>query len=204
MKSVLLKENEIDRAADFLKQGEVVVFPTETVFGIGVVYDDEDSFKALVNAKHRSPDKPFTLMCHSVEEALSHSETDEKIASVFKKFLPGELTILVKAKNNLPEWVTLGTGILGIRVPDSLLVNELLSKVGKPCLVTSANISGQKTVVSAQEALQVFGDEIAAALIGHPSSNVPSTIIDLTGEEPKLVRQGALSFDTIVDYWRSL
>lgn len=204
MKSVLLKKNQIDEAAEFLKEGKVVVFPTETVFGIGVIYDSEESFHALVKAKHRSPDKPFTLMCHSVDEALSHSEADDKIRTVFKEFLPGELTVLVKAKNTLPEWVTLSTGVLGIRVPDSPIVHELLSRVGKPCLVTSANISGEKTAESAQEALKIFDGHIAAALEGHTSSNVPSTIIDLTGNEPKLIRQGALSFDRIVDYWRSL
>lgn len=204
MKPILLEKDEIEIAVSFLREGKVIVFPTETVFGIGAIYDKEESFNALVNAKHRSPDKPFTLMCPSLEYAFKHCDADEKIVNLMKHFLPGELTVLIKAKNTLFPWVTLGTGILGIRVPDSPLVCDLLTRVGKPCLVTSANISGEPTVKSAEEAIVVFGDSIACALKGDVRSGLASTIIDLTQKEPKLIRQGSLSFDKIMEYWRTL
>lgn len=204
MKPILLNKNETEKGAALLREGKVVVFPTETVFGIGVIYDDEKSFNDLVVAKHRPPDKPFTLMCSSVQEATSCCDADDKVIKTMTEFLPGELTVLAKAKNNLPDWVSLGTGIIGIRVPDSRFVQELLSMVGKPCLVTSANISGKETVHSANEAIEVFGDSIAAAIEGETRSGVASTIVDLTDEEPRLIRQGSLSFATIEEYWRSL
>lgn len=204
MEPILLNEDQLDIAAKLLQEGKVVVFPTETVFGIGAIYDKEESFRALVNAKHRSPDKPFTLMCHSLQEAFNHCELSAKQQILMKHFLPGELTVLVRGNNLLPQWVTLGTGILGIRVPDSSFVCALLAKVGKPCLVTSANISGEPTVASAQEAIDVFGESIACAIEGETRSGKASTIIDLTQGDLRLIRQGGLSFDTIMKYWRNI
>ena len=200
----IVDENNLDLAAESLKNGGVVCFPTETVYGIGVVYDSEKAFNDLVKAKKRSPDKPFALMSSTVDMATKFIDVDEKRANLMKHFLPGEVTFLVKAREDLPKWVTLGTGVIGIRVPASDLVHDLIEKVGKPCLVTSANISGEPTSVSFEETRKTF-DGIADVIVdGKCNSLHASTIIDITKDDIKLIREGGLSFETVLDYWGNL
>lgn len=200
----IVDDKNLDLAAEYLLEGGVVCFPTETVYGIGVVYDSEDAFNDLVKAKRRSPDKPFALMCSSIDMAKDFVEKNDRVCSLFDHFLPGEVTFLVKARADLPKWVTLGTGIIGIRVPASSLVQKLIGKVGKPCLVTSANMSGEPTSVSFEETKAVF-DGIADVIVeGKCNSLQASTIVDVAGDGVKLIREGGLKFETILEYWRTL
>lgn len=199
----IFEENEYQKAAECLLAGNVVCFPTETVYGIGVIYDKKASFDALVAAKHRAPDKPFALMCSSFDMAKEYIDVSPKLLKVMEHFLPGEVTFLVKAKQNLPDWVTLGTGIIGIRVPNSPFVQSLIGNVGKPCLVTSANISGEPTSTSFEETYQVFHGAVPAIVRGTCKSLKASTIIDVSNEkEVKLIREGSLPYQTVLDYWR--
>lgn len=204
MMTKIVDDKNLDLAAEYLLEGGVVCFPTETVYGIGVVYDSEDAFNDLVKAKRRSPDKPFALMCSSIDMAKDFIEKNDRVCSLFDHFLPGEVTFLVKARADLPKWVTLGTGIIGIRVPASDFVQKLIGKVGKPCLVTSANMSGEPTSVSFEETKAVFDDIADVIVEGKCNSLQASTIVDVTGDGVKLIREGGLKFETILEYWRTL
>jgi L-threonylcarbamoyladenylate synthase len=198
-----LDENDVDIAAKILQNEEVLAFPTETVYGVGVVYDSKIAFERLVTLKRRPPNKPFSLMCSSLEEAYRYVEVGPKAKRLMDAFLPGELTVLVHAKKQLPEHVTLGTGIIGIRVPASKYVCELIAKVGKPCLVTSANKSGEPTSTDYEETLKVFDGECGGIVKGECTSFIPSTIVDITNEdEIKLIRQGGIPFQSLEDNWR--
>jgi L-threonylcarbamoyladenylate synthase len=199
-----LTEKDEDIAAKILREGGVLVFPTETVYGIGVVYDSKIAFERLVTLKRRPPNKPFSLMCSSLKQAYSYVEVGPKAKAVMDHFLPGELTVLVHAKKDLPEHVTLGTGIIGIRVPDSKFVCEMIAKVGKPCLVTSANISGQPTCTTYEQVLPVFDGQIPGIVKGECTSHVASTIVDITSEdEIKLIREGPIPFSALEECWRN-
>jgi L-threonylcarbamoyladenylate synthase len=198
-----LTEKNIAECARILKDGEILAFPTETVYGVGVVYDSEAAFKKLVLLKKRPPNKPFALMCSSLDQALNYVEAGPKALAVMKEFLPGELTVLVHAKKDLPAWVTLGTLVIGIRVPDSEFVCGMIAKVGKPCLVTSANRSGEKTSTNYEEVLSIFDGEVGGIVKGECTSLVPSTIIDLSDEgKITLVREGPVPFAKLEDKWR--
>jgi L-threonylcarbamoyladenylate synthase len=200
-----LTEFDVDNAAKVLQNEEVLAFPTETVYGVGVIYDSEVAFKRLVNLKKRPPNKPFALMCSSLKQALSYVDVTPKAKAIMEKFLPGEITVLVHSKLDLPEWVTLGTGVIGIRVPDSKFIKDLFNKVGKPCLVTSANRSGEPTSRYYEEVLKIFDGEVGGIVKGKCESLVPTTIVNLTSEDTiTLVREGPIPFKTIEDYWRSL
>ena len=194
---------DIDKAASLLKAGEIVTFPTETVYGIGCVYNDEAAFKKLVNLKKRPPNKPFSMMADCLNTALPFLDISPRVEAMLKHFLPGELTFLLKAKKDLPDFVTLGTNVLGLRVPDSQEVQTLLSKVGSPCLVTSANISGKPTSKTFEELDPVFLEN-TFVIRGPCVSLLPSTIIDLSKEKPLLIRQGKVTFDDILSYWNAL
>lgn len=190
-------------AAKMLQEGKVVTFPTETVYGVGVVFDNESAFKDLVALKKRPPSKPFSMMCDSLSRAEPYLDIDSKEKKMLAHFLPGELTFLLKAKKNLPSFVTLGTNVLGLRVPASEEVASMLSMVGKPCLVTSANISGEPTAKTFEELDPSFFEK-TFVIRGECVSHLASTIVDLTKKEPVLVRQGKVPFADIVSYWNSL
>lgn len=192
---------DIEGAAEVLRGGGVLVFPTETVYGIGVRHDSEEAYRRLVEAKRRSPDKPISLMCSSVGEALSLIKPDQRAISVMKRFLPGELTVLVKGRDGLSWWNDLRTGVVGIRVPGSSDTRRLLSLVGCPCLVTSANISGEPPARTFEEAVSYFADSVDGIMEGTVASGTPSTIVDLSKDgDPRLVREGALPFADILRF----
>lgn len=197
----ILKLNEINEASSVLLNEDVLAFPTETVYGVGVVFDSKVAFERLVNLKRRSPDKPFALMCGSLKEAFGYIEVSDKAKKLMNHFLPGELTVLVRAKADLPAWVTLGTGVVGIRVPDSTYVKALIKEVGKPLLVTSANKSGEPTTRFFDEVVKVFDGELNAIVEGKCESLVPTTIVDLTKDSLTLIREGPIPFDTIKKFW---
>ena len=112
--------------------------------------------------------------------------------------MPGSLTILVKAKENVPGYVTHDTGVIGIRIPSNKEALELLEYVKKPLLVPSANRADQKPALNDEEVKTIFNDEIKVIIPGHAQKGEPSTIIDLTGDKIKLVRQGPISLNEIL------
>ncbi|MCQ2742868.1 MAG: threonylcarbamoyl-AMP synthase [Bacilli bacterium] len=202
MKTKVLTLEEIDEAASLLLEGEVICFPTETVYGIGTIADSKKAFDKLVAAKRRPPTKPFSLMCSSREELPSLCELDEAGERVAKAYMPGSITILAKAKEGLPDWVTLGTTVIGIRIPDSEYVLSLIKKVGKPLMVTSANKSGEPTSRYFEETKEAFDGEVPAIVKGECVSLEASTIVDIsTPGVIRLIREGPIPFAEIKKTW---
>jgi len=194
-------EKDLSRAAQHLLEGALLTFPTETVYGVGCVFDSEKAYRDLVALKKRPPNKPFSLMAASLDMALPYLRPSPRCLEFLKKVLPGEITVLLPAASNLPEHVTLGTGIIGIRVPASGDVRTLISLVGKPCLVTSANISGCPTAKKKDDLAPVFYEK-TMVIDGECDSLVPSTIVDASGEDLLLIRQGSLDFAGLTSIWK--
>jgi L-threonylcarbamoyladenylate synthase len=199
-----LTEKDVAACAKILSNEEILAFPTETVYGVGVVYDSKTAFEKLVALKKRPPNKPFALMCSSMDQAYFYINVGPKAKAVMEAFLPGELTVLVRSRENLPEHVTLGTGVIGIRVPDSKFVCAMIAKVGKPCLVTSANRSGEPTSTRYEEVVKIFDGEVGGIVKGDCVSLIPTTIVSLVSEEKiTLVREGPIPFAKIEEVWRN-
>ena len=184
-------------ALDALNNHQVIAFPTETVFGLGVFYDDQKAYELLNAVKRRREDKPYTMMLSKVEDIFKYADVDDKYLSVIEKYMPGSLTILVKSKDNVPGYVTHNTGIIGIRIPSNKEALELLAFVKKPLLVPSANRADQIPAHTSEEVAAIFGDEIKVVVPGQIQSGEPSTIIDITGPEMKLVRKGPIPFEEL-------
>ena len=180
-----------------LNDHQVIAFPTETVFGLGVFYDDFEAYNLLNQIKRRHEDKPYTMMLSNVEEISKYAYIDKKYFPLINKYMPGSLTILVKAKRNVPNYVTHDTEIIGIRIPSNSEALELLAFLGKPLLVPSANRADQKPAMNDEEVRAIFGDEIKVILPGVSKGGTPSTIIDLTGQNIKVLREGPISFDDL-------
>ena len=193
----LLKQSDIKEAAKILKDGGIIAFPTETVFGLGVIYDNEASYDRLIEVKKRPPEKPFTLMLSSVEDIDKYAYVSEVARKLINKFMPGQFTIILKGKLNLPDYVISKEGNVGIRVPDYKLVQELIHKVGKPLLVPSANRSGEEPATNSDEVINNFKGELDAIILGESVSDVPSTIV-LVDDEVQIIREGLISKEEIL------
>lgn len=190
-------ENDLKKAAKYLKEGEIIAFPTETVFGLGVKASSKDCFLKLVEVKNRRPDKPFTLMISDLKMVENIVEINETSRKIIEKFLPGELTIIMKAKENIPEYYSLHTGFIGVRMPNDNFILKLIREVNEPLLVPSCNPSDLKPAINDKEADAYFHDKIKAIVKGKSISNVPSTVIKIDGDKITLLREGNIKFNKI-------
>ena len=193
----ILKSTELDEAAKLLKEGKVIAFPTETVYGLGVVYDSKEAYDALVSVKRRPPDKPFTLMLADLEDVEKYAILNKVSKALVKEFMPGQFTLITKARPGLPAWCVSNIGNVGIRIADYELIRDLIRKTGKPLLVPSANKSGEQPGTTAKEVVDAFKDELAAVVDGNTVSNVPSTIVFVGEDHTEVFREGAIKIDAI-------
>ena len=193
----ILKSNELEKAAELLRKGEVIAFPTETVYGLGVVYDNKEAYDKLVKVKRRPPMKPFTLMLADVEDVEKYAELNDVAKALVKNFMPGQFTMITTAKPVLPSWCISEIGRVGIRIADYDLIRRLIRKTGKPLLVPSANRSGEEPGTTAQQVAEAFGDEFPAVIDGKTVSNLPSTVVMVEEQYTHVFREGAIKLEDI-------
>lgn len=191
--------NELDLAKKALENHGVIAFPTETVMGLAVYFDDYDAYCKLNKVKQRPEDKPYTMMVKSPLEISKYAIVDERAQKIINAFMPGPITLLLPVKKGLPQWVTHGGPTIGIRMPANEIGLALLKMVDKPILVPSANKSGEKPAINSEEVKEIFQNELDFIIEGEANLDKPSTIIDLTKDEIKVVRQGPISLEEIND-----
>jgi L-threonylcarbamoyladenylate synthase len=181
-------------AATSVLSGELVVLPTDTVYGVGADAFSPAAVTRLLAAKGRGRDMPPPVLVGSVRAA---SALVEDLGSwgqqLIDEFWPGGLTIVCRAQRTL-NWDLGDTkGTVAVRMPEDLVTLELLRETG-PMAVTSANLTGKPAATTAQQAQEQLGDAVAVYLDGGPSAGgLASTIVDLTGDVPRMLRQGAIS-----------
>lgn len=180
----------IEDAVAAIVAGEVVGTPTDTVYGIGADPFSTEAVARLFELKGRPPNKPVGLLAATLEDALSVGDITGRAAELAAEHWPGGLTLVVRPKVILADWVgDAQAETVGIRVPDHRVAGELLAEAG-PLAVTSANRSGEDDAKTADEARAVFGSEVAVYLEGESPGGVPSTVVDATGPELRILRPG--------------
>ena len=184
--------NKYQKAKIVLNSHGVIAFPTETVMGLGVYFDDKVAYDKLNVIKERKPGKPYTLMLYDPFVISFYAEVDQRAVKLINKFMPGPITLLLKMKGKVPKWVTHGTGVIGIRVPQNKKALDLLYNLDKPLLVPSANKADQPPCQNSKEVKKVFGDEIDYIIKGKAGGSLSSTIVDLSTDEVKIIREGVL------------
>lgn len=194
--------NRIDKnkILEALNNHGVIAFPTETVMGLGVYYDDFKAYEKLNKIKERPENKPYTLMVKSIDEIEKYAYLNSRDKLLIKRFMPGAITVLLNVKENVPSYVTHNTNIIGIRVPDYEITTEILNISNKPLLVPSANKSGNKPCVTYQEVKEIFHSQLDYIVEINSLNSSPSTIVDLSGDDIKLIREGNLKFKEIEDF----
>lgn len=193
----ILKSTELNEAAELLKKGEVIAFPTETVYGLGVVYDNKEAYDKLVEVKRRPPFKPFTLMLADPEDVEKYANLNEAGRKLVKAFMPGPFTLITDAKPGLPKWCLSEIGRVGVRVADYDLIRELIRKTGKPLLVPSANRAGEEPGRTAQQVFDTFGDEFPAVIEGKTFDSMPSTVVMVEEKYTHVFREGPIKIEDI-------
>ncbi|WP_041137990.1 L-threonylcarbamoyladenylate synthase [Beduini massiliensis] len=189
METQIKKRAEIDAVVTALKQEKVVAFPTETVYGLGVIYDSKIAIERLIEAKQRDMSKRFTLMLSDKEELDQYVYVSYRDQLIIDKFMPGDITVILNSKKE--------KGTIGIRIPDDVFVRELIRKTGKPLYVTSANISHQPSTTTTKEVLKQLNGRIPLIVEGECGHLQASSVVDLTTDEIKLLRQGRITIEMI-------
>lgn len=202
MESIKLEFND-KRCVEIIKNGDLLAFPTDTIYGVGCVFNEKSAFDKLVALKKRPPQKPFTLMLKDKEEIEKYAYVDEKTKRIIDRFLPGELTLILKVKENLYPWVSLNATTIGIRVSGLKQVRDLIENVGNPLLVTSVNESLEPPLNDFLSIKRKFDGKIKGIveLNGYQNSQVASTIVIVINNELKLIRKGKIDFGDILKVW---
>jgi L-threonylcarbamoyladenylate synthase len=193
-------EQGIARAAELLRGGELVSFGTETVYGLGGDATNPQAAAAIFAAKGRPRFNP--LICHypSAEAALAHVVTDDRIWRVARLFWPGPLTLVLRRSPDCPVALLTGAGLdtIAVRVPAHPIAQALLRQVGRPVAGPSANRSGRVSPTTARHVLDELDGRIAAVLDSGPCAvGVESTVLDLSGATPVLLRPGGVTREAL-------
>lgn len=199
MKTKVYNQSEYKYLVEDLLNGKVVAFPTETVYGLAIVYDDINAFNRLYHTKNRSITKPISMMVSNKENIEKVAFIDENSNKIIDKFMPGELTLILKAKDNLPEHVTFNLKTVGVRIPKFDLALKILTEVNKPLLVTSANISNTKALVKYEDVLKEFDGKIESLIALDALDSEPSSVVCVFDGDVKMFRQGKISKQEIIN-----
>lgn len=195
MKAIKYTKNDLEIIASKLLNKELIAFPTDTVFGLACVMD-EQAIKKVYEAKGRDFNKPLPVMCSNIEMIEEIAYIDEKTKKIINNFMPGALTIVFKKKENVAEYVTQGKQTIGIRVPDDEWIIKLINTIGKPIMVTSANISDSGSLLKWEDVYEQMKNQIDGIVCEDARGDKSSTIIDVS-DGLKLLREGPISFADI-------
>lgn len=190
-------QKALEEASAFLKKGETIVIPTDTIYGLACDALNEKATEKLLKIKERDRQKGLPIFVNSIEMARRLAYIDKKKEKFLRKIWPGQVTIVVYAKNNITRLVTGGRDKVALRMPDYKFILDLITAFGHPITGTSANISGNEPIRSARDAASQWKNKkTAPALIidgGELANTEPSTIIDITGSSPIILRSGIIT-----------
>lgn len=192
--------------AQIIKNGGIVVFPTETVYGIGVNGLDDKAVKKLYKVKKRPMDNPISLLVDSVQmiESVAKNITQEEYALI-QAFMPGPLTIILQKKDIVPNVVTADLDTVGIRMPENDIALKMIQYVGYPIATPSANISGKQSGICMKDIMKDFANCVNYYIDeGNSKIGKPSTIVKIVDKKPYILRKGDISKKQIIDVLKQI
>jgi len=205
---ILRCNNEIDAttreniimAADDLTEGELVVYPTETVYGIAADIFNQKAVKNLYLAKRRPFDMPLTVAVSSKDMVENIAVMTRPVEKLIDAFLPGPLTIITRKDPNVPDIVTSMSQKVGIRIPDNKVAIQLIKEFDGPIVATSANLHSHPDSVNIDPAVEDFGESVKTYLDNGPCTlGKPSTIVWIMDDKVEVIRQGEITQKQIED-----
>mgnify|MGYP002411490117 CR=1 FL=1 len=192
-----ISDSEKKRILTELSAGRLIVYPTETVYGIGCDPFDETAVKRAYMAKRRPFDMPMSVVVSNLPMMEELGVLDDRARKLVKKFMPGPLTLIVAKRPSVPDILTASTNEIGIRIPDHPLALSLIDAFG-PLVTTSANVHSHKDSIHCQDAVDDLGESISIYIdAGQSPLGRPSTIVEFIVGEIAIIRQGSITEEQI-------
>lgn len=192
-----IKKEELQVLIEEIEKGNVVSFPTDTVYGIACKME-EAAVQKMKWVKGRDEKKPFPTMVSSLKQICDIAEVTPLAEKIIENFMPGAMTLVLRKKEVIPDLATNGQPTIAIRMPDDETVLNILKETG-PLLVTSANLSGMPAGHTTEEVMEQLEGRISCILEGTSGGSLASTIVDCTGSEIKVLREGPITLEMIME-----
>jgi len=208
MKTIVIKGDKptkklIEKAVDILKNGGLIVYPTETCYGIGCDALNENAVEKVYRVKKREKKKPLSIIVSSLEMMRKYGKITKEVEYLVKKFMPGPLTIVVEKKRTIPD--ILNPKEIAFRISSHPIAQQLVKELDKPITATSANISGSKPIYSSEEIVKIFNGKVDMIIdSGNLPLIQPSTIIRVKKSKIELIREGAIPFDIVLREFKKI
>lgn len=194
------REN-IETIIGHLLNGDVVIFPTDTVFGIGCTADNTQAIEKIYELKGREKTKSLLLNVPNITTIKKYATVNKTAQLLIKKFMPGALSLILKVKTpTILSNYTIRNGKIGIRIPNNKTLLYILKKIRLPLISTSCNLSGNPACLTATDAEKIFGKKVIILNTREALSGQSSTIIDPSGKEIKYIREGEIKFEKIKEF----
>ncbi len=191
----------IDKIAKEIKKENLVIIPTDTVYGISADMTNENAINKVYICKQREKNKPLILLVSNKEMLKKYTKNLTSLEKeIIQKYLPGKLTILLPKNDNVSAKITAGSNLVGIRMPDNNELIQIIEKVGSPIISTSANISGEKTITNPKEIDKELLKYISYVEDAGTINNEPSSIIKIENEKIIIIRNESVAKQIIKDY----
>jgi L-threonylcarbamoyladenylate synthase len=197
--------NKIEWISKVLHSNGLVIYPTETFYALGASCYSQKVIERVFRLKRRESSKPISVIVSGmkmVEEITS--ERPDLFYSVAERFWPGPLTLVLKASEKFPEYITGPNKTIGIRWPEHKWMNAMVKETGFPITATSANVSGSSEISTPGKAIEVFKGKVDLLVDGgETKGGLPSTVLNLVSGKPKILREGAVSSQEFEPYFKS-
>nr|WP_288247761.1 L-threonylcarbamoyladenylate synthase [uncultured Romboutsia sp.] len=190
-----IDKNEIKKQAELIKEGKTVIFPTETVYGLGANALDENAVKKIYEAKGRPSDNPLIVHIYNKEEVYNLAkDVNEKAEIIMEHFWPGPITIILNKKDIVPYKTSGGLETVAIRMPCHSIAREIIKQAGVPIAAPSANISGRPSPTKADHVYEEMNGRVSGIVLGGDSNfGLESTVLDVTTDTPMILRPGSIT-----------
>lgn len=199
MDTKFILPSEISKAAELIQSGETVVFPTETVYGLGADAFNSDAVLKIFKAKNRPADNPLIAHISSLDMIDSLTcDFNPMAKQLAKAFMPGPITLILKKKSGVPDAVTAGLSTVGVRFPKNEIARALISLAKTPIAAPSANISGAVSATTYADVKRELSGRVAGMIEGEDCEfGIESTVVDVTGDAPVILRPGSVTLEMI-------
>ena len=181
----------IERAAEVMRGGGVIVYPTDTVYGLGCDIMNAQAVNRIIRIKGRDPKKPLSFICADLTHISRYAMVSNFAYRILKRFLPGPYTFVLPASREVPKLLRSKSKTVGIRIPDHPVPQSLVKEMGNPILSTSANRSNEEVITDPDELRVSLGKEVDIIMDSGILPVLPSSVISLVDDEPVILREGA-------------
>ncbi len=184
------QQRYINKAVEVLKEGGVIIYPTDTIYGFGCDIYNREALERIYMIKNEAPSKLYSFVCPDLKDIAKYAKVSDYAYKTMKRLLPGPYTFVLPAAKDVPKKLWTKRKTVGIRIPDNPIAITLAKELGHPILSTSVTNRLGETYINPDEIKHIFFNQVELMLAMGPLEGKPSSIVDLSGDEPQILREG--------------